>query len=295
VTITASYVWHQEVGSKLYTVTIKSPAAPESQLSGLSVVPCLNNTLVPPFQPDVYNYQTSEVDCMTDEVEVVTKHGNAVTGVKVMVKGAAVDPMHVHLNNATDGPGPDAGTIIDALVTSPQGTEDYTVRVTRPLCPPKLWTLAATPGVLSPAFDPETLNYTLTLPNASVDAVTFTDTYPMPTGRIQFTALRQGNPYAAGSGRSTTILLGEDSVTVLVVASYVWHQEAGSKTYAVIIHTPKPGPGPTPPPGPIHCKPNSDPVQFCPGGQPCPQCGKPSCLCPKGHARWNTSSVNVEV
>ena len=71
------------------------------------------------------------------------------------------------------------------LVTSPQGTEDYTVHVTRPLCPPKLWTLTATPGVLTPPFNPEHLNYTLMLPNASVDAVTFTDTYPMPTGAPQ--------------------------------------------------------------------------------------------------------------
>ena len=74
------------------------------------------------------------------------------------------------------------------LVTSPQGTEDYTVHVTRPLCPPKLWTLTATPGVLTPPFNPEHLNYTLMLPNASVDAVTFTDTYPMPTGAPPKTA-----------------------------------------------------------------------------------------------------------
>ena len=252
VVIKASYVWHAELGYTTYTVTIKAPAAPDSQLSQLQVLPCLNNTLVPPFQPDIYNYQTSEADCMTDEVEVLTKEA-ADAKVKVVVKGVAVDPMHLKLNNATDGPGPDTGTTFDVLVTSPQGTEDYTVKVVRPLCPPKLWTLTATPGVLTPAFDPETLNYTLTLPNASVDAVTFKDTYPMPTGRITFTALRQGHPYDAGSGRETTILLGNDAVTVLIKASYVWHTELGYKEYIVVIHKPLPGPGPPPPHKPVCC------------------------------------------
>ena len=251
--VNAAYVWHREVGETLYTVTIQSPPAPDSLLSSLAVVPCLNNTLLPPFNPTTYNYEAAEADCATDEVKVVTKQSADAT-VKVTVSGVTMDPMHVRLNNATDGPGSDVGTLIDVLVTSPQGTEDYTVHVTRPLCPPKLWTLVATPGVLSPAFDPETLNYTLTLPNASVDAVTFTDTYPMPTGQITFTALRQGHPYDAGSGHATTILLGNDAVTVLIKASYVWHTEVGFKLYTVNIHKPLPGPGPPPPPpGQVCC------------------------------------------
>jgi hypothetical protein len=188
--------------------------APESQLSSLVVVPCLNNTLVPAFKPSVYNYEVSEADCATNEVEVLTKQAADAT-VKVAVKGATVDPMQVKLNNATDGPRADAETLIDVLVTSPQGTEDYTVHVTRPLCSPKLWTLVANTGALTPTFDLETLNYTLTLPNASVDAVTFTDTFPMPTGRVTFTVLRHGHPYDAGSGNATTILLGNDAVTAL--------------------------------------------------------------------------------
>jgi hypothetical protein len=250
--ITTSYVWHTEVGYTTYTVTIRGPAAPDSQLSQLQVVPCLNNTLVPPFQPDIYNYQTSEANCATGEVEVLTKQAADAT-VKVEVGGVAVDPMHLKLHNATDGPGPDVGTTFEVLVTSPQGTEDYTVNVKRPLCPPKLWTLEATPGVLTPAFDPETLNYTLMLPNASVDAVTFKDTYPMATGRITFTALRQGHPYDAGSGSETTILLGNDAVTVLIKASYVWHTELGFKQYVVVIHKPLPGPGPPPPHKAVCC------------------------------------------
>ena len=316
--VQTSYVWHPEVGYTTYTVTIKSPAAPDSLLSQLQVVPCLNNTLVPPFRPTIYNYQTSQADCMTDEVEVLTKQSADAT-VKVEVSGIPVDPMHVKLHNATDGPGADVGTTFEVLVTSPQGTEDYTVNVKRPLCPPKLWTLEATPGVLTPAFDPATLNYTLMLPNASVDFVTFTDTYPMPTGRITFTALRQGHPYDAGSGRATTILLGNDAVTVLIKASYVWHPEVGFKQYAVVIHKPLPGPGPPPPHKAVCCvssslptlptfdralhscntstlkamtlvltkrlwsqNPNSTPVQFCPDGSQCPalsSCPKDKAVC----------------
>ena len=43
-----------------------------------------------------------------------------------------------------------------------------------------------------------TLNYTLKLPNASMDAVTFTDTYPMQTGQISFTA--DGRSVGSGAG-----------------------------------------------------------------------------------------------
>ena len=46
-----------------------------------------------------------------------------------------------------------------------------------------------------------------------------------------------------------------------------------------------PGPAPHPhPPGPpspaVNCNPSSSPPQMCPGGTPCPKCGKPSCPCP---------------
>ena len=41
---------------------------------------------------------------------------------------------------------------------------------------------------MTPAFSPLTANYSLQLPNSSVFAVTFTDTYPMQTGEITFTA-----------------------------------------------------------------------------------------------------------
>ena len=58
-TARAAYVWHTEVGSALYTVQVISPAAPQSLLTGLSIVPCLNNTLVPPFSPGHYIYTTS--------------------------------------------------------------------------------------------------------------------------------------------------------------------------------------------------------------------------------------------
>ena len=47
---------------------------------------------------------------------------------------------------------------------------------------------------------------------------------------------------------------------------------------------PTPGPAPAPAPGPAPvalCDPTANPPQFCPGGIPCPQCGKDACPCPK--------------
>ena len=41
--------------------------------------------------------------------------------------------------------------------------------ITRPLPPPDVLSLLATPGALTPAFAPSILNYTLNLPNSSAD------------------------------------------------------------------------------------------------------------------------------
>ena len=68
---------------------------------------------------------------------------------------------------------------------------------------------------MTPAFSPLTANYSLQLPNSSVFAVTFTDTYPMQTGQITFTA--DGRP--AGSGAATTLLLDQDTVHVTITAA----------------------------------------------------------------------------
>ena len=83
-------------------------------------------------------------------------------------------------------------------------------------------------------FVTSTLNYTLKLPNASMDAVTFTDTYPMQTGQISFTA----DGRSVGSGSRVTVPLDADQVTVTVSAAYVWHTEVGSALYTVQVISP---------------------------------------------------------
>ena len=43
-----------------------------------------------------------------------------------------------------------------------------------------------------------------------------------------------------------------------------------------------PAPPPPPPPGPaVTCDPKANPPEQCPGGKPCPNCGKAACTCPK--------------
>ena len=136
------------------TVQVVSPAAPQSLLTGLSIVPSLNNTLDPPFAPATYIYTATEVSPFTSEVAVVATHGSGVTGVTVQVGGKTVDAAHVPLNNATDGPGPDKGTLVGVLAMTSTGEESYRVTITRPLKPPLLWTLVPDAGVLSPPFSP---------------------------------------------------------------------------------------------------------------------------------------------
>ena len=51
--------------------------------------------------------------------------------------------------------------------------------------------------------------------------------------------------------------------------------------------TPPAPPPPTPPAPPsppapaVTCNPKATPPEACPGGKPCPDCGKPACPCPK--------------
>ena len=46
--------------------------------------------------------------------------------------------------------------------------------------------------------------------------------------------------------------------------------------------TPAPTPTPAPAPAPtVTCDPKASPPENCPGGKQCPDCGKPSCPCPK--------------
>ena len=120
----------------------------------LKVVPCANDTLAPPFSPGHYLYTAHEADPFTGEVAIKTACTGGCHSVSVLVDGKTVDAAHVPLNNATDGPGPDKGTLIEVNVQSAQGTETYKVTVTRPLKPPLLWTLVPDAGLLSPPFSP---------------------------------------------------------------------------------------------------------------------------------------------
>jgi hypothetical protein len=213
-------------------------ATAQHLLTNLMIAPCLNDTLVPPFATDHYLYTTMEEDCTTAFVGITAtpSAGVSASGVSILVDGKVAPASHVPLHNATDGPGPDTGTLIDVLVMSKSVTESYKVTVSRPLCPPKLWTLTADTGVLSPAFDPDTLNYTLTLPNASVDYVTFTDTFPMPTGRVAWAA--DGVSVPGASALKATVNLDADTVVVTIQASYVWHTEVGYAVYTVTVQAP---------------------------------------------------------
>ena len=100
----------------------------------------------------------------------------------------------------------------------------YRVDVSHPLPVPAVAGLNATPGVLSPAFSPDTTNYTLTVDDSSVSAVSLS-AQPMadcPDGlsniQIQFTV--DGQP-VTGTDR-VTIPLAEADVAVTADVHYIW-------------------------------------------------------------------------
>ena len=54
--------------------------------------------------------------------------------------------------------------------------------------------------------------------------------------------------------------------------------------------TPTPTPAPAPTPSSVMCNPKTTPPQLCPGGKPCPPCGKVACECPPINSNSNSEN-----
>eukprot|EP01043_Picozoa_sp_COSAG02_P033919 COSAG02_NODE_2341_length_9104_cov_2.666185_11_plen_178_part_01 len=87
-------------------------------LTNLAVTPCLNDTLVPVFSTDHYLYTAMEADPLTASVAITATPSDPSSKVSVLVDGRVVPASQVPLHNATDGPGPDKGTLIDVQKTT---------------------------------------------------------------------------------------------------------------------------------------------------------------------------------
>lgn len=183
---------------------------PEVRLAGLGIN---TGTLQPAFSPQITGY-TVQVSATTTAVTLTATPEDSAT--TVTIAGTATKSLSVTLGT------PGSSKDITILLKSPSGSQStYTVTVNKAVLAGNtaLSALTITPGTLTPAFDPNTLTYTVnvaqTVPNVTVSA-TKDDPNATLTGSI--TA-----PPVAGqeTGQASIPLGGQGSatpVTIIVIA-----------------------------------------------------------------------------
>ena len=194
------------------------PLSPDAKLSSLTVTP---GTLQPAFSGDVPNYT---VDVTSNVASVTVTAQPQTTGATVSINGQTTTSLPVSLGAAG------SSTPLTIVVTAPNGSQNiYIVTVNRAALAGNnsLQSLTVSPGILTPAFNANTLNYFVnldsTVANVSVKA-TLQDTHASMTV----------NGQAATSGQARTITLNgagsSTPITIIVTA-----QNGTQKTYSVAV------------------------------------------------------------
>ncbi|MDL2239659.1 cadherin-like beta sandwich domain-containing protein, partial [Bacteroidales bacterium OttesenSCG-928-L14] len=171
-----------------------------TNISNLTVSP---GTLTPDFVP----YRTNYTVLVENSVSEITIEGTP-RNPAATVSGNGTFPLNVGPNN------------FDIVVTAENGitTKTYTIVVTREFSDDaNLLSLTASPGTLTPAFNAETTNYTVTV-ESTVSDITITGT--------------TNHAGATVSGNGTLPLtLGENTFDIVVTAE----DGTTTKTYTVVV------------------------------------------------------------
>jgi hypothetical protein len=194
---------------------------PEVRLAGLEIN---TGTLQPAFSPQITGY-TVQVSATTTAVTLTATPEDSAT--TVTIAGTATKRLSVPLGT------PGSSKDITIALKSPSGSQStYTVTVNKAVLAGNtaLSALTITPGTLTPAFDPNTLTYTVnvaqTVPNVTVSA-TKDDPNAILNGSIT-------NPIAGATGQATIQLGGQGSatpVTIIVIAP-----NGNSDTYRITVN-----------------------------------------------------------
>lgn len=157
--------------AKIYTITLRpTTLGGDNTLKSLTISP---GTLSPAFSPGSQDYTVNVTTAVTEvTVSAAKSDPTAVLSGDVPNEGRATLIL--------DGPG--TTKIISVIVTAPNGTSRaYTVTVKRalPSRDASLSDLTVNPGSLDPAFNPDIMNYRVTVAN-NVDNVTISATKSDP-------------------------------------------------------------------------------------------------------------------
>ncbi len=210
---------------KTYTVTVTRAASTNADLSNLTLS---DGMLSPDFDPAITSYTASVPNSTTSITETPTAaDANATITVNgdPVASGMASAPIPLNVGMNT----------ITTVVTAPAGNmKTYTVVVTRaPSSNANLSNLVLSAGAIMPAFDPDTTDYTLTVPFSTMNT-TVTPTVQDPTATVTV----NGTPVASGTPSDPINLsVGMNTITVVVSAQDEMgiHAPMTTKTYTVVV------------------------------------------------------------
>jgi hypothetical protein len=221
-TIIPIVVTAQNGSPKSYQVTVSRGVSANNNLQSLTVSP---GTLNPTFSANRTSY-TVNVASGATEVTVTPRMQDAAA--TMTVNGQATNSGQARTIQLG---GPGSNTPVFIIVTAQNGTQKtYTVGVTRAALGGNnnLSALTVSPGTLNPAFNANTLSYTVDVAS-SVTSVSVTPT------RQDSNATITVNGQAATSGQARTIQLGGpgSNTPILII---VTAQNGSQKTYTVGVN-----------------------------------------------------------
>jgi len=217
-TVTTTVTAQDGTTKKTYTVNVIRAQSGNADLVGLA--PSVG-TLDPAFSPSTATYSLT-VPTNTSSLQLTPTSADPTA--TITVDGATV--LSGSSSNALQlGAGT---TTLTVIITAQNGTtRSYTVNVTKAAsADATLASLVPSVGTLDPAFDKETLSYSLNVEN-TVESISFAPTVSEPSARVSVA----GSGVASGSS-SAPVGLGVGSNTISIV---VTAPSGANRSYTVVV------------------------------------------------------------
>lgn len=218
-TVTTTVTAQDGTTTKTYTVNVIRAQSGNADLVGL--VPSVGS-LEPAFSSSATNYVLA-VSTETSSLELTPTSADPTATITVngapVASGSASSAIPVGIGNTT----------LTVVVTAQNGTtRSYTVNVTRIASgDATLAGLVPSVGSLDPAFDKETVSYSLNVEN-TVESVSFLPTISDPSARVTVA----GGSVASGSHSAPIgLTIGANTVSIVVTAP-----SGANRSYTVVVN-----------------------------------------------------------
>ncbi|OOL16832.1 hypothetical protein BRY73_11715 [Ochrobactrum sp. P6BS-III] len=218
-TVTTTVTAQNGTTTKTYTVNIIRAQSGNADLVGLAPSA---GTLDPAFSPSTATYSLT-VPTDTSSLQLTPTSADATATIAVngatVLSGSASAALSLGTGTTT----------LTVVVTAQNGTtRSYTVNVTRAAsADATLASLVPSSGSLDPAFDKETLSYSLNVEN-TVESISFAPTVSEPSARV---TVAGGSVASGNSSAPIGLAIGSNTVSIVVTAP-----SGANRSYTVVVN-----------------------------------------------------------